>query len=194
MLEEVGPGAGLIALDVGGAIAERRNTPFMAAARRRRAERRAARPAAAVEEGQDQQGDRQRGGDAGLAGGSFVAGFDTTPVATSAATRTPASPSPATSPEAARTPASRCPPAGAAAALGERAHAAADVERRHRGERQVDADREREARDAAQHRADREPGAGEHEPPGQRAGEHALDDRLHQRRLRRRDAPCEPNW
>jgi beta-aspartyl-peptidase (threonine type) len=34
VLEEVGPGAGLIALDVGGAIAERRNTPFMAAARR----------------------------------------------------------------------------------------------------------------------------------------------------------------
>ena len=34
VLEEVGPGSGLIALDVGGAIAERRNTPFMAAARR----------------------------------------------------------------------------------------------------------------------------------------------------------------
>ena len=34
VLEEVGPGAGLIAIDVGGTIAERRNTPFMAAARR----------------------------------------------------------------------------------------------------------------------------------------------------------------
>jgi len=34
VLEEVGPGAGLIALDAGGAIAEVRNTPFMAAARR----------------------------------------------------------------------------------------------------------------------------------------------------------------
>jgi len=32
VLEEVGPGAGLIAIDVGGTIAERRNTPFMAAA------------------------------------------------------------------------------------------------------------------------------------------------------------------
>jgi hypothetical protein len=46
-------------------------------------------------------------------GGSFVAGFDTTPVATSAATRTPASPSPATSPEAASTPVSTLPAAGA---------------------------------------------------------------------------------
>jgi hypothetical protein len=70
------------------------------------------------------------------------------------------------------------------AALGERAHAAADVERRHRRDRQVDADREREPGHAAEHRADREPGAGEHEPPRQRARQHALDDRLHQRRLR----------
>ena len=34
VLEEVGPGAGLIAIDAGGVIAETRNTPFMAAARR----------------------------------------------------------------------------------------------------------------------------------------------------------------
>jgi beta-aspartyl-peptidase (threonine type) len=34
VLEEVGPGAGLVALDTGGAIVVERNTPFMAAARR----------------------------------------------------------------------------------------------------------------------------------------------------------------
>jgi L-asparaginase / beta-aspartyl-peptidase len=34
VLEEVGPGAGLIAVDAGGTIVERRNTPFMATARR----------------------------------------------------------------------------------------------------------------------------------------------------------------
>lgn len=34
VLDEVGPGVGLVAIDAGGAIAERRNTPFMAAARR----------------------------------------------------------------------------------------------------------------------------------------------------------------
>lgn len=34
VLDEVGPGAGLIALDAGGNMAEERNTPFMAAARR----------------------------------------------------------------------------------------------------------------------------------------------------------------
>jgi beta-aspartyl-peptidase (threonine type) len=35
VLDEVGPGAGLIAIDAQGEVAERRNTPFMAAARRR---------------------------------------------------------------------------------------------------------------------------------------------------------------
>lgn len=34
VLDEVGPGAGLIAIDARGEVAERRNTPFMAAARR----------------------------------------------------------------------------------------------------------------------------------------------------------------
>jgi L-asparaginase / beta-aspartyl-peptidase len=34
VLDEVGPGAGLIALDEGGEVVELRNTPFMAAARR----------------------------------------------------------------------------------------------------------------------------------------------------------------
>jgi beta-aspartyl-peptidase (threonine type) len=34
VLEEVGPGAGLVAIDSGGNLAERRNTPFMATARR----------------------------------------------------------------------------------------------------------------------------------------------------------------
>jgi isoaspartyl peptidase/L-asparaginase-like protein (Ntn-hydrolase superfamily) len=34
VLEEVGPGAGLVALGAGGEVVERRNTPFMAAARR----------------------------------------------------------------------------------------------------------------------------------------------------------------
>jgi beta-aspartyl-peptidase (threonine type) len=34
VLDEVGPGAGLIALDAGGEVVELRNTPFMAAARR----------------------------------------------------------------------------------------------------------------------------------------------------------------
>jgi isoaspartyl peptidase/L-asparaginase-like protein (Ntn-hydrolase superfamily) len=34
VLEEVGPGAGLIALDESGTLVELRNTPFMAAARR----------------------------------------------------------------------------------------------------------------------------------------------------------------
>ena len=48
---------------------------------------------------------------------------------------------------------------------------------------QVDADREGEARDAAEHRADREAGPGEDEAPGQRAGQDALDDRLHERGL-----------
>lgn len=33
VLEEVGPGAGLIALDADGTLVEQRNTPFMAAAR-----------------------------------------------------------------------------------------------------------------------------------------------------------------
>ena len=111
------------------------------------------------------------------------------PAATSAATSTPARPSPATSPDAARMP-------GSASSLSRRrrlafldptAHAAADVDRRHRGERQVHADREREAGRAAEHSGDREPAAGEHEPPRQLAGEHALDDRLHQHGLRRRD-------
>src|SRR5262245_44956238 len=36
VLDEVGPGTGLIALDADGTIAEERNTPFMAAARRTR--------------------------------------------------------------------------------------------------------------------------------------------------------------
>jgi beta-aspartyl-peptidase (threonine type) len=35
VLEEVGPGAGLVAVDADGTLAEERNTPFMAAARRR---------------------------------------------------------------------------------------------------------------------------------------------------------------
>jgi L-asparaginase / beta-aspartyl-peptidase len=34
VLEEVGPGAGLVAIDAGGTVVERRNTPFMAAASR----------------------------------------------------------------------------------------------------------------------------------------------------------------
>jgi isoaspartyl peptidase/L-asparaginase-like protein (Ntn-hydrolase superfamily) len=34
VLQEVGPGAGLIALDASGTLALERNTPFMAAARR----------------------------------------------------------------------------------------------------------------------------------------------------------------
>jgi len=34
VLDEVGPGAGLVALDASGEVVERRNTPFMAAARR----------------------------------------------------------------------------------------------------------------------------------------------------------------
>jgi isoaspartyl peptidase/L-asparaginase-like protein (Ntn-hydrolase superfamily) len=34
VLEEVGPGAGLVAIDGSGTLVERRNTPFMAAARR----------------------------------------------------------------------------------------------------------------------------------------------------------------
>ena len=34
VLDEVGPGAGLIALDASGDVVEERNTPFMAAARR----------------------------------------------------------------------------------------------------------------------------------------------------------------
>jgi beta-aspartyl-peptidase (threonine type) len=34
VLDEVGPGAGLVAIDGRGEVAERRNTPFMATARR----------------------------------------------------------------------------------------------------------------------------------------------------------------
>jgi isoaspartyl peptidase/L-asparaginase-like protein (Ntn-hydrolase superfamily) len=34
VLEEVGPGAGLVAVDDTGTLVERRNTPFMATARR----------------------------------------------------------------------------------------------------------------------------------------------------------------
>ncbi len=41
--------------------------------------------------------------------------------------------------------------------------------------------------DAAQHAAEGQPAAAQHQPPGQRARQHALDDRLHQRGLRGRD-------
>ncbi len=109
------------------------------------------------------------------------------PAATSPATRTPARPSPATRPEAARTPGSASLSAASPERCDEGPDASPHVERGHRREGQVDADREGQPRDAAQDRSHGQAATGEDEPPRKLSRQHALDDRLHQRRLRSRD-------
>ena len=110
---------------------------------------------------------------------------------TSTAYRMPHSDPPAISPELNSVPA---PTSDSSAApvwrLDEPAHQAAGEDRRGRRDRQVRADGERQRVDAAQLERHRDEDADEHQAPRQVLAQQALDDRRHQRRLRRRQPPA----
>ena len=73
--------------------------------------------------------------------------------------------------------------------FGQQPQHAAQEDRHHRRDRQVDADGEGQDWQSQRQRDQRDPDADRDQRPRQRLIEHAFDDQLHQRRLRRRAAP-----